>query len=178
MNLLGAIRIITQIIAAIGLAALVLLSLIMMADIIGREAFDLPIPGFSDVTDLIILIAAASCFPAALANKQHVAVRFAGMIHWRIREFLDSLGHLIMLIVFIIMAQQLYIYTTEVYQTNQTTWLLYIPIWPAWALTTLLFALCVPTQLLVFCNVVKRNFSATPLADEDEISGQNPAQGE
>lgn len=174
MTLLAGIRKLAQFVATLGLAALVVLSIIMMIDIAGRELFHTPLAGFSDVSDLIIVIAAAACFPASLANKQHVAVRFAGLAHWRLREGLDFLGHLVMLGVFVMIAHQLWVYTADVIATGQTTWLLYIPVWPVWMLTTAIFVLCVPVQLSLVINATRRLFSSTPLADEDEIAESAP----
>lgn len=172
MTLFAGIRRSAQFVAVLGLAALVLLSIIMMIDIAGRELFRTPLAGFSDVADLIIVIAAAACFPASLVNKQHVAVRFAGLAHWRLREGLDLLGHLVMLAVFVLIAYQLWIYTVDCYNAGQTTWLLYIPVWPIWALTTAMFLLCVPVQLSLVITAIRRFLSAVPLADEAEIADQ------
>ena len=175
MTLLAGIRRFAQFVATLGLAALVLLSIIMMVDIVGRELFHTPLSGFSDVSDLIIVIAAAACFPASLANKQHVAVRFAGLAHWRLREGLDLLGHLVMLGVFVMIAHQLWVYTADVRATGQRTWLLYIPVWPVWVLTTAMFVLCVPVQLSLVITAFQRFLSPTVLADEFEITEPAPA---
>ena len=147
MTLLANIRRLAQFAATIGLAALVVLSIMTMVDIAGRELFGTPVTGFSDISDLIIVIAAAACFPASLATNQHVSVRFAGMAHWRLGAVLDFLGHGIMLAVFVLIAWQLWVYTIDVYTSGQTTWLIYIPVWPVWVLTTALFVLCIPVQL-------------------------------
>lgn len=153
-------------VATLGLAVLVLLSVVMMADIAGRELISSPISGFSDIADLIVVIAAAACFPASLANNQHVAVRFVGLAHWRLREALDLLGHTIMLAVLAIIAYQLAKYTADMYATGQTTWLLYIPVWPVWVLVTALFVLCVPVQLTQVLYYLRRLFSPRPLGDQ------------
>lgn len=159
-------------VATLGLAALVLLSVVMMADIAGREFFATPISGFSDIADLIVIIAAAACFPASLANNQHVAVRFAGLAHWRVREGLDLLGHTIMLAVLIVITYQLIGYTADIYTTGQTTWLLYIPVWPVWVLVTAFFILCVPVQLTQVLYYLRRVFSSRPLEDEPLADAQ------
>ncbi|HWL30764.1 MAG TPA: TRAP transporter small permease subunit [Xanthobacteraceae bacterium] len=170
MNLFAGITRFARLVATIGLAALVLLSIFMMIDIAGRELFKTPLPGFSDLSDLIIIIAAAACFPASLANKQHVAVRFVGMAHWRLREVLDLLGHVIMLAVIVLICQQIWVYTADVWDKGQTTWLLYIPVWPVWVVTTALFVLCIPVQLSLVIKAARRVLSPVTLADEDEIN--------
>lgn len=177
MAFLETIRRLSRSVATLGLAVLVVLSVVMMADIAGRELFSAPIQGFSDIADLIVIIAAAACFPASLANNQHVAVRFAGLSHWRVREGLDLLGHTIMFAVFVVIAYQLVRYSADVYATGQTTWLLYIPVWPVWFLVTALFILCVPVQLTQVLYYLRRSFSPHPLeekllADQETIPAQ------
>lgn len=166
MAFLETIRRSSRAFAILGLAVLVVLSVVMMADIAGRELFSAPIQGFSDIADLIVIIAAAACFPASLANNQHVAVRFAGMSHWRVREGLDFLGHLIMLGVFVTIAWQLTTYTMGIYATGQTTWLLYIPVWPVWVLVAVLFILCIPVQLAQTLYYLRRLFSRQKLQEK------------
>ncbi|GLQ53799.1 hypothetical protein GCM10010862_10580 [Devosia nitrariae] len=151
--------------AILGLAALLVLSILAIADIAGRELFGRPISGFSDATDLIIVVAAAACFPASLANRQHIAVRFAGMLHWRLREGLDLLGHLLMLAVFTVIAWQLAVYTIDVANSGQTTWILRVPVWPVWAAATTLFTICVPVQLAQVIDYIARFVSPTPVED-------------
>lgn len=177
MALLELIRRSSRTVAVLGLAALVILSVTMMADIAGRELFSKPISGFSDVADLIVVIAAAACFPASLANNQHVAVRFMGLAHWRLREALDLLGHTILLAVITIIAWQLVVYTADTYETGQTTWLLYIPVWPVWAPVTLLFILCIPVQLSQVIYYIRRIRSPVPLADQP-LTDDTPFSGE
>ncbi len=166
MAFLEYIRRVSRSLAMLGLAALVVLSIVMMADIAGRELFSSPISGFSDIADLIVVVAAAACFPASLANNQHVAVRFAGMAHWRVREILDLVGHTIMLAAMAVIAYQLVKYTIDIYGTGQTTWLLYIPVWPIWVLVTALFIVCVPVQLTQVIYYLRRVLSPRPLADQ------------
>jgi TRAP-type C4-dicarboxylate transport system permease small subunit len=166
MALLEFIRRSSRAVAILGLAALVLLSIMMMADIIGREFLGLPITGFSDIADLIIIVAAAACFPASLANNQHVAVRFAGLAHWRVREGLDLLGQVLMLCVLVVVVYQLVRYTADIYATGQTTWLLHLPVGPVWVLVTALFALCVPVQLSQVLYYLPRLFSPSPLEEK------------
>lgn len=174
MAFLETIRRSSSSVATLGLAVLVVLSVVMMADIAGRELFSSPIQGFSDIADLIVVIAAAACFPASLANSQHVAVRFAGLAHWRMREGLDLLGHSIMLAVLVAIAYQLAHYTVDIYGTGQTTWLLYIPVWPVWVLVTALFILCVPVQLAQVLYYLRRFFSPRPLEEKPLADEQSP----
>jgi TRAP-type C4-dicarboxylate transport system permease small subunit len=155
-------------IAAIGLFALTMLAIVTMLDIAGRELFRIPINGFSDIADLIVVFAAASCFPISLIERHHVSVRFLGKLGWRVREALDLLGHALMLGVFVLMAWQVAVYALEVYNNGQTTWLIRIPVWPVWFATAFMIAVCVPTQALIVVEQVRRAFSPVPLPEFHE----------
>jgi TRAP-type C4-dicarboxylate transport system permease small subunit len=162
----GALERLSRLIAAIGLAALVLLAVITIIDIVGREFFFRPIDGFSDIADLVIVFAAASCFPISLIEQDHVAVRALGRLHWRLREYLELFGHGVLLVVFTLIVWQLGVYTLDVFTAGQTTWLIHIPVWPLWTATTLVLAICLPVQVLVIAHQVRRCLSPVPLRSQ------------
>jgi TRAP-type C4-dicarboxylate transport system permease small subunit len=164
-------------IAAIGLLALTILAVVTMLDIAGRELFRVPINGFSDIADLIVVFAAASCFPISLIERHHVSVRFLGSLNWRVREVLDLLGHALMLAVFVLMAWQVAVYALDVYNSGQTTWLIRIPVWPVWFATAAMIAVCIPAQALIVAEQVRRAFSPVPLVDLNEGAPQENQSG-
>ena len=155
----------SQVIAAIGLFGLTVLALVTMIDIAGREIIRKPIPGFSDIADLLVVFAAAACFPISLVDRHHVAVRFLGQLHWRLREILEFLGHSLLLLVFAVICWQLVIYTLDVFRSGQTTWLMAIPVWPLWVATTLVIAICVPIQALIVAEQGRRALSPVAIPD-------------
>jgi len=155
-------------IAAIGLVALTALAIVTMLDIAGRELFGVPINGFSDIADMMVVFAAASCFPISLIERHHVSVRFLGKLNWRLREMLDLLGHTLMLAVFALMSWQVAVYALDVYQSGQTTWLIRLPVWPLWFATTFMIGVCVPIQALIVAEQVGRAFSRVPLRELHE----------
>jgi TRAP-type C4-dicarboxylate transport system permease small subunit len=152
-------------IAATGLLALTLLAIVTMLDIAGRELFRVPISGFSDIADLIVVFAAASCFPISLIERHHVTVRFLGKLNWRFREMLDLFGHTLMFAVFALMCWQVAVYALDVYQSGQTTWLIRIPVWPLWFAIAAIMAVCIPIQALIVIVQVLRVLSPTPLRE-------------
>jgi TRAP-type C4-dicarboxylate transport system permease small subunit len=157
-------------IAAIGLLALTVLAVVTMLDIAGRELFRVPISGFSDIADLIVVFAAASCFPISLIERHHVSVRFLGKLNWRLREVLDLMGHTLTLAVFVLMCWQVAVYALDVYQSGQTTWLIRIPVWPLWFATASIVAVCVPAQALIVADQAQRAFSRVPLRELHETA--------
>jgi TRAP-type transport system small permease protein len=171
----GLVERLSRLIAGIGLAALVVLAIVSVLDIVGRELFKTPIEGFSDIADLLVVFAAAACFPVSLAEGHHVAVRFIGQLHWRLWETLELLGHVLLLAVLTLIVWQLTIFAVDVYRSSQTTWLMHIPVWPLWTITTLLLAACLPVQAVVVWEQLRRVLSPVPLAslhaEETEGSG-------
>lgn len=159
-------------IAATGLLALTVLAIVTMLDIAGREMFRTPIGGFSDIADLIVVFAAASCFPISLIERHHVSVRFLGKLNWRLREILDLLGHVLTLSVFTLIAWQVAVYAIDVYRSGQTTWLIRIPVWPLWFATGAIIALCVPAQAVIVAEQALRALSPVPLPDPQGDPGE------
>lgn len=165
-------------IAAAGLLALTVLAIVTILDIVGREMFRTPINGFSDIADLIVVFAAASCFPISLIEHHHVSVRFLGKLNWRLREILDLLGHILTLGVFTLMAWQVSNYAIDVYQSGQTTWLIRLPVWPLWLAISAIITLCVPAQAIIAAEQALRAFSSVPLADRHgDVAAAEPNMG-
>ncbi len=166
---------ISEYVAFIGLGGLIILSLVILFDIIGRELFSTPIPGFSDITGEFIIITAAACFPASFVDRSHVSVRFVGQtVNWRVRELLDWLGAVATFVILSIIVFQLYKYTRHVWTNNETTWLIGLPIWPVWLTVSVLLTIAVIVQLLMTLLQLKRVFSPVELADLDAAETDDP----
>ena len=169
---------VSEYVAFIGLGGLIVLSMVIIFDILGRELFGLPIPGFSDITEQLIIVTAAACFPASFADRSHVAVRFLGQItHWRMREGLDFIGHALTLAVLCVIAYQLYFYAIDVWVNNETTWLIGLPIWPIWWLVTGLFICSFIVQLVITVLQLKRVFAPVALPDRDTVATEKSDAG-
>lgn len=170
----GFVKKISEYVAFIGLGGLILLSIVILVDIIGRELLGMPIPGFSDITGEFIIITAAACFPASFADRSHVSVRFVGQIvHWRVREALDLLGYLATLAILCIIVVQLFKYSEQVWTNNETTWLIALPIWPVWWTVTVLLTISAIVQAIMTVMQIKRLFSPVKLADLDSMESKS-----
>lgn len=166
---------ISEYVAFIGLSGLIILSVVILVDIIGRELLGMPIPGFSDITGEFIIITAAACFPASFADRSHVSVRFLGQIvHWRVREALDMVGAIATLTILLIILYQLYRYTKHVWSNQETTWLIGLPIWPVWLTVSILLTISVCVQLFMCFFQLRRLFSPVILPDLDSVPADLP----
>ena len=161
----------TRVLALVGLIGLLVQAGATIVDVAMRWAFSHPIAGLSAISELVIIFMVAACFPAALAGRHHIAIRFLGKaVPWRVAEALEVWGHLLVLGVVGVMGWQLVDYTWDLYATGQTTWLLLVPMWPSWSVATALIVLCVPVQAAVLLVHVQRMLApAPPVPAKDEI---------
>ena len=154
----------SEIAAAIGLLGLLVLSLATFADVIMRGVFNAPIYGLSDLVEIVTPPVVASCFPAALAARQNITIRFLGRgLPSRAGQGVELFGQVVTLLVFLGIVWRVGAYSWDMFENAQVTWLLDIPAWPSWFLTTFLLALCVPIQGLVVLETVTNLLRGTPL---------------
>lgn len=148
-----------RVISLIGLVGLLVLSVITVGEVLLRWLFKYPIPGVYDLSQLVVIIVIASCLPLVCAERNHITVRLLGTILGkRANELLEAFGALITMIIFGLMAWQLWIYASELAASNQTTWLILMPVSPWWKAATILIVLCFPIQMVTFYISLKSAF--------------------
>ncbi|MDO5603568.1 MAG: TRAP transporter small permease subunit [Paracoccus sp. (in: a-proteobacteria)] len=165
-------------IAVIGLTALLAVTGLVLVDIVLRSGPVLALldrapalaetlrrmgaDGLSDLYAPLGIVAVAACFPAMLATRSAITVRFvAQALPWRGREMLEALGAVSLLAMFALMAWWLSDYTRDLWQSGETTWLLMIPRWPAFAVASFCLWAGVAIQSVVAAHQVVRAFSRT-----------------
>lgn len=149
----------TRLLALVGLLGLLAQSIVTVVDILLRALFSAPLHGLSDLYELVVIFMVAASFPASLAGRHQITIRFLGKaVPWRAREALELFGHVLTLLVFVAMGWQLVVHTVSLFETGQTTWLLGIPMGPSWAVATALIVLCTPVQAGVVAIQLRRLF--------------------
>ena len=165
-------------IAVIGLTALLAVTGLVLIDIVLRSGPMLWLldraPGLADalrsmgadgLSDLYAplgIVAVAVCFPAMLATRSAIAVRFiAQALPWRGREALEAVGALSLLLMFALMSWWLTDYTIDLWESGETTWLLELPRWPAWAIACLCLWLGTAIQTVVALRQCARALART-----------------
>ena len=160
-------------IAVIGLTALLAVTGLVLLDIVlrstpvlaMREAMPVledglrrwGMDGLSDLYAPLGIVAVAACLPAMLATRSAITVRFiAETLPWRPREMLEAFGAILLLAMFGLMAWWVTLYTRDLWQTGETTWLLEIQRWPAFAIACGCLWVCVAIQLAVSARQVAR----------------------
>lgn len=143
-------------IALIGLAGLLALAFATILDISMRWLFNSPITGVRDASSLFLAVIIVSCLPACIAERGNITIRFLGnTLGPRWRYSFEVFGHLVMLMVFIMMAWQLWRYAKDLALNRETTWVLGWSVAPWWRGVSILVALCVPIIVFIIIKMLK-----------------------
>jgi len=164
---------IARAVALIGLAGLVLIAGLTVADVLGRWLFHMPLNGARDFSQVSIVVVVAACFPAAVIDRQHITIRFFG--EWlgpRAAAWFDVFGAALLFLVLAVVAWQFTIYTGELIHENQHTWIVGLQYYPWWIVGTALFAIAALLQFLIVVVQVLRAIAGTAApADADRPQG-------
>lgn len=155
----------TRWLALIGVVGLVAVALVTIGDVLLRWLFNMPVDGVSEVSRLVVAISIASFFPMALADRHHVSIEFLGAaLGPRAGLWLDALAHLVTSFFFLVLGWQFILYTIEVGESGETTWLLGWRVAPWWTVTTVFMLICIPVQALILYHHIRAT-----------IRGESPA---
>ena len=168
----------TRMIALIGLVGLLTLALATVLDVMLRWIFNSPIVGLNDTYSLFAALIIASCLPLCIYRRGNITIRFVGNIFGeRATNVLDAFGGLVSLIIFSVMAWQLWRYTDQLARDGETTWVLNWPVSPWWRLVSILIIICVPVTLITVIqylkSAVRKKDASTPI----ESSSAQPQEG-
>lgn len=151
----------------LGLVAFILVTIF---DVLMRWLFNSPIDGVSDVAPLVVAIVVSSFFPFALAERHHVSIEFLGnLLGPKRRVWLDTFVALVTWIFFLLLAWQFVVYTIDLHEVGQTTWVVQIPVAPWWVFVCLFMVLCVVVQLNILLIQSWRALSG------NDVDGSPPA---
>lgn len=138
-----------RLIAYVGLGGLIVISIVTLIDVKLRWLFNSPLTGVEDFLKISIPMLVASCFPAGLALKTSITIRYLGQaLGHRPEAWLEAFGQLVLLFYVTVLAWQVYRVAGQV--GRQVTDNLELPIWPGWYVTAGLLMVCVLVQALVF----------------------------
>jgi len=162
-----------------GVICLVTFALMTIADVFMRWLFNKPINGVADIGPLIMAIAVSAIFPVALAGRYHITVGFLGeVLGSRMRRWLDALAAFVTTIFFALFAWQLVLYTIDLHEIGQTTWVIRLPVAPWWAVTCFFVVLCVFIQLVVFAAQLAEAVGARAPTNGRHGWNETPVDGE
>jgi len=136
---------------AVALAALVFMVLLTCIDVAGAKLFLLPVRGSLDMMMLAQLIAVCFGGAATLIEGRHIAVDFfVLLLPGRPRAALAALVNLASLVLFAVVAWQLFAHGAELQRSREVTPTAYIPLAP--------FAYAAGLAFVPFCSVLLQHF--------------------
>lgn len=143
--------------ALVGLAGLLVLSLLVVADIALRALVDYPLQGVNDVYAVLMAVVIAACMPNALLTKQNIAIEVLGeTLGGRLRIGLDCFASAATLLFFVLLTWRFVPYAESITASGQKTWVLKWPVGPWWWAATALFCVAVLTQAMVALTDITR----------------------
>ncbi len=152
----------TQTVAIIAFAGLVLMAMLIFYDGSARF-FNAPrISGFSDYGEIIYPMVIAACFPAGLLRQNNVAIRFLGKAGGpRVNALLESFAALVTLAFFAVLAWQLILLTIKYGEGGRTTRTIGMRLAPWWWITSAIMLMCVPVQAYVAWSWIRSLVTGT-----------------
>lgn len=158
----------------IGLAGLIGLAFATVADVLMRWLFNAPITGVRDTASLFVAVVIACAFPISLIKKAHIVIGFIrNLLGHRVKIAVTVFGHLVTLLIFVLIAWQLWLYTDQLAVEKETTLVLGWPVAPWWRGLSIIMAFCVPVQLVVLLQSFRFRSS-----DRDREIGIDPEDSE
>lgn len=145
------------VLALVGLAGLLLLSMMVVADIILRAVLDYPLQGVNDIYAMVMAVVIAACIPNSLLAKQNISIEVIGTAFGgRVRSALESFASAAVLLFFVLLAWKFFPYSTSVTESHEKTWVLQWPIGPWWWVATGLFCISALAQFMVLLSDLSR----------------------
>jgi TRAP-type C4-dicarboxylate transport system permease small subunit len=161
-----------RVLALVGFCGLLLLALMTSLDVFARWLLNQPLHGVNDLSAIALAVIIAACLPANLAERQNITVELVGnSLGGRTKACLEAFGSFATLVFVSLMAWRFVLYSQEIASSGQTTWVLRLPIAPAWWIATGFMILSIPTQLMVLGSDLKRAWQGPRLhADDGEAT--------
>lgn len=161
-----------EVVAVIGGLSLLVAAAAVSVDAIARWLFNSPFTLISDLNKYNYAVAIASFFPLCLVGRHLLVVQLAGMaVGPRARAWLDVVGDAFTLAMFAVITWQFFRYSREVTASGLGSYLLGIPQYPWWWLTSALVAVCVPVQAIMLVRGIRKALAGT-VTDAEE--GEDP----
>lgn len=142
------------------IAGMLLISILTVADVALRTWANAPIPGFYELSQLVMAVVVACCFPAVLAMRRNLTVDFLkGMMPERMGRISAAAGALLMLVFVLLLAWRFKVFTEGVASRNAETVELLMPVAPFWWAVTAIFAFSVLVQAVATVRTIRDIFA-------------------
>jgi len=123
----------TRALSVVGLAALMIVATMTLADGMMRWLANQPIEGVRDVGALAIAVTVSCCFPVGLMERSNITIRFIETVFGRRTGLVfDVLASILVEAVMVLMAWQFFLHASKIARVHETTWVLKLPTAPFW----------------------------------------------
>ena len=137
--------------------SLIILVLITVIDVLGRYLLSLPLPGTTEITEIILGILIYIGLPYITRDEEHVTVSlFSNYFNNSIIKIQKIVVNFIVSIILFIIARQLYFHGLDLNLYNEITTFLEIPKAP---IAYMIAALSIIASIIALCNSYKYLFN-------------------
>lgn len=142
----------------VGLALLVLMALITLADVIGRSVFNKPISGAYEITELTFIIMIALMLGYSAIVQVHVRIDIV-VTHFprKAQIVIDAISHLLMVAFFLVLSWRVCVHSIATESKGLVSGVLSIPIFPFEIVLALGCLLIGAMYLVHFLRIFFRN---------------------
>lgn len=153
----------TRRIAVVAVAGMLVISVLTIVDVTLRWLANRPIPGFYELSQLIIAIVITASFPAALATRNNLTIDFlAEILPARARQWLTVAGAVLIQLFLVLFAWRLAFHASELAARNAATINLEIPVAPFWYVAVGFVCVCILVQSVVLAVEGRALFAGRP----------------
>lgn len=140
-------------------AALVLLMLIVLIDVIGRDVFNKPLAAGVELTELAMAAMAFLSFPLLAWRQRDITIDLFDFLAGSpaLRKLQVALAGVVGAIVFALLARQLVVFAQRAAESGESTAQLHIPLAYAWSVMCVLAAVTALASLVVAIAVFTRH---------------------
>jgi TRAP-type C4-dicarboxylate transport system permease small subunit len=150
-----------RLLASVGLLVLIGYAVLTLADGLLRSLADQPIDAVRDLGGLVAAVAVLCCFPLAFLQRSNITIRFAQP--WfgvRASRALDAVAAFLVAATTALMAWRFFVYAGQVARAHESTFMLSVPVAPAWYAAAVLVALTAAVQAMILALEVSRFIAA------------------
>ena len=155
--------VITQRVAFIGVAAMLVIAFTTITDVLLRWLANSPIDGLSEITGMALAVAVAGCFPAGAAQRVNLTIDvLKGRVGERALAWLKVFGSLVLLLFYLLVAWRVGEYAYKLAARHAETVYVHLPMGPfMWAVSAFL-ALAALVQMVNFAVCAKYALAGIP----------------
>lgn len=129
-------------------------------DVLLRYIFNRPIPGAAELIEFLMAIVIPFSIVYSAQLKSHIAVDFViESFPQSVQKALSMFSDLLMLLLFVLVTWQTFIFIIDEFESNLTSPVLYIPVYPFIAMVALAFLVLTLILLEQFLRSLAETFS-------------------